>query len=106
MIEFIFFPVVNEGCRVIEEGERRWVWVGGLLGGWVRACEPPPHAHTPPPTPLCLPGIVEKPADLDVATVMAMGFPPYRYVCVRGGGREGRCEGWRGPLPPSHAPAR
>lgn len=40
--EFIFFPVVNEACRVIEEG------------------------------------IVDKPADLDVATVMAMGFPPYR----------------------------
>ena len=42
IIEFIFFPVVNEGCRVIDEG------------------------------------IVDKPADLDVATVMAMGFPPYR----------------------------
>ena len=23
-------------------------------------------------------GVVDKPADLDVATVMAMGFPPYR----------------------------
>jgi hypothetical protein len=23
-------------------------------------------------------GIVDKPADLDIATVMAMGFPPYR----------------------------
>eukprot|EP00195_Chlamydomonas_chlamydogama_P011374 CAMPEP_0202900968 /NCGR_PEP_ID=MMETSP1392-20130828/12462_1 /ASSEMBLY_ACC=CAM_ASM_000868 /TAXON_ID=225041 /ORGANISM="Chlamydomonas chlamydogama, Strain SAG 11-48b" /LENGTH=718 /DNA_ID=CAMNT_0049587441 /DNA_START=176 /DNA_END=2332 /DNA_ORIENTATION=+ len=42
IIEFIFFPVVNEGCRVIAEG------------------------------------IVEKPADLDVATVMSMGFPPYK----------------------------
>ena len=42
IVEFIFFPVVNEGCRVIEEG------------------------------------IVDKPADLDVATVMAMGFPPPR----------------------------
>lgn len=41
-IELLFFPVVNEGCRVIDEG------------------------------------IVDKPADLDVATVMAMGFPPYR----------------------------
>ncbi len=40
--EFILFPVVNEGCRVIDEG------------------------------------IVEKPADLDVATVMAMGFPAPR----------------------------
>jgi enoyl-CoA hydratase/3-hydroxyacyl-CoA dehydrogenase len=39
IIEFIFFPVVNEGCRVIAEG------------------------------------IVDKPADLDVATVMSMGFP-------------------------------
>lgn len=39
IVEFIFFPVVNEACRVIEEG------------------------------------IVDKPADLDVATVMAMGFP-------------------------------
>ena len=44
IIEFIFFPVVNEGCRVIAEG------------------------------------IVDKPADLDVATVMAMGFPPYRQA--------------------------
>jgi hypothetical protein len=44
MIELLFFPVVNEGCRVIDEG------------------------------------IVDKPADLDVATVMAMGFPPYRYA--------------------------
>lgn len=42
VVEFIFFPVINEACRVIEEG------------------------------------IVDKPADLDVATVMAMGFPPYR----------------------------
>ena len=42
IIEFIFFPVVNEGCRVVAEG------------------------------------IVDKPADLDVATVLAMGFPPFR----------------------------
>lgn len=42
IIEFIFFPVVNEGCRVIAEG------------------------------------IVDKPADLNVATVLAMGFPAYR----------------------------
>ena len=47
IIEFIFFPVVNEGCRVIAEG------------------------------------IVDKPADLDVATVMAMGFPAYRYTAFR-----------------------
>ncbi|GAX81453.1 hypothetical protein CEUSTIGMA_g8882.t1 [Chlamydomonas eustigma] len=39
VIEFIFFPVVNEGCRVLSEG------------------------------------IVDKAADLDVATVMSMGFP-------------------------------
>lgn len=42
IVEFIFFPVVNEGCRVIAEG------------------------------------IVDKPADLDVATVMSMGFPATR----------------------------
>lgn len=47
IIEFIFFPVVNEGCRVIAEG------------------------------------IVDKPADLDVATVLAMGFPPYRCILVQ-----------------------
>ena len=46
IVEFIFFPVVNEGCRVVAEG------------------------------------IVDKPADLDVATVLAMGFPPYRSGCV------------------------
>ena len=45
IIEFIFFPVVNEGCRVIAEG------------------------------------IVDKPADLDVATVLSMGFPAYRCPC-------------------------
>jgi enoyl-CoA hydratase/3-hydroxyacyl-CoA dehydrogenase len=51
LLDFIFFPVVNEGCRVVEEG------------------------------------VVDKPADLDVATVLAMGFPPVRYVvfvCVFG----------------------
>ena len=42
--EFIMFPVVNEGCRVVAEG------------------------------------IVDKPADLDIASVMSMGFP-----AVRGG---------------------
>jgi enoyl-CoA hydratase/3-hydroxyacyl-CoA dehydrogenase len=42
IVEFIFFPVVNEGCRVIDEG------------------------------------IVDKPADLDVAMVMGMGFPAFR----------------------------
>lgn len=42
VVEFVFFPVVNEGCRVIAEG------------------------------------IVDKPADLDIAAVYAMGFPAYR----------------------------
>ena len=42
VIEFIFFPVVNEGCRVVAEG------------------------------------IVSKAADLDVASVLGMGFPPFR----------------------------
>jgi len=42
IIEFIFFPVVNEGCRVVSEG------------------------------------IVAKSSDLDVATILGMGFPPYR----------------------------
>lgn len=42
IIEMVFFPVVNEGCRVIAEG------------------------------------IVDKAADLDVSSVMAMGFPAYR----------------------------
>ena len=42
IIEFIFFPVVNEGCRVVAEG------------------------------------IVDKAADLDIATVLSMGFPAYR----------------------------
>ena len=42
IVEFIFFPVVNEGCRVIAEG------------------------------------IVSKPGDLDVASVLGMGFPPFR----------------------------
>lgn len=48
MIQFIFFPVVNEGCRVIDEG------------------------------------IVDKPSDLDVATVMSMGFPAYRCTTMHG----------------------
>ncbi|GFR46239.1 hypothetical protein Agub_g7785 [Astrephomene gubernaculifera] len=44
ILDFIFFPVVNEGCRVVAEG------------------------------------IVDKAADMDVASVMAMGFP-----AVKGG---------------------
>ncbi|XP_038704401.1 glyoxysomal fatty acid beta-oxidation multifunctional protein MFP-a-like [Tripterygium wilfordii] len=42
IVEMIFFPVVNEACRVFAEG------------------------------------IVVKAADLDIASVMGMGFPPYR----------------------------
>ena len=42
VMHFIFFPVVNEGCRVIAER------------------------------------VVDKPSDLDVASVMAMGFPAPR----------------------------
>lgn len=42
ILEMIFFPVVNEACRVLDEG------------------------------------VVVRAADLDIASVMAMGFPPYR----------------------------
>ncbi|KAA8527438.1 hypothetical protein F0562_034847 [Nyssa sinensis] len=42
IVEMIFFPVVNEACRVFSEG------------------------------------IAVKAADLDIAAVMGMGFPPYR----------------------------
>jgi enoyl-CoA hydratase/3-hydroxyacyl-CoA dehydrogenase len=47
IIEFIFFPVVNEAARVIAEG------------------------------------IVAKPSDLDVASVLGMGFPPFRGGVVK-----------------------
>ncbi|KAK9288148.1 hypothetical protein L1049_016596 [Liquidambar formosana] len=60
IVEMIFFPVVNEACRVFAEG------------------------------------IAVKAADLDIASVMGMGFPPYRggimfwadslgskYICSR-----------------------
>ncbi|KAE8076784.1 hypothetical protein FH972_015411 [Carpinus fangiana] len=60
IVEMIFFPVVNEACRVLDEG------------------------------------IAVKAADLDIAAVIAMGFPPYRggimywadslgsnYICSR-----------------------
>ncbi|CAG9466886.1 unnamed protein product [Pedinophyceae sp. YPF-701] len=42
LVSMVFFPVVNEACRIIDEG------------------------------------IVDKPSDLDVSAVMAMGFPAYR----------------------------
>ena len=44
IVEMVFFPVVNETCRVYSEG------------------------------------IAVKAADLDIAGVMGMGFPPYRFV--------------------------
>ena len=43
ILEMVLFPVVNEGCRVVEEG------------------------------------IVVRPSDLNVATVLGMSFPSYRY---------------------------
>lgn len=46
IVEMIFFPVVNEACRVLAEG------------------------------------IAVKAADLDIASVMGMGFPPYRFVAL------------------------
>lgn len=42
IVEMVFFPVVNEACRVLDEG------------------------------------IAVKASDLDVASIMGMGFPPYR----------------------------
>ncbi|KAK1293873.1 hypothetical protein QJS10_CPA16g01554 [Acorus calamus] len=60
IVEMLFFPVVNEACRVLDEG------------------------------------IAVKASDLDIASVMGMGFPPYRggvmfwadsigarYICSR-----------------------
>ncbi|XP_058077096.1 peroxisomal fatty acid beta-oxidation multifunctional protein MFP2-like [Magnolia sinica] len=60
IVEMIFFPVVNEACRILAEG------------------------------------IAAKSSDLDIASVMGMGFPPYRggvmfwadsygskYICSR-----------------------
>lgn len=43
IVEMIFFPVVNEACRVFAEG------------------------------------IAVKASDIDIAAVMGMGFPPYRF---------------------------
>lgn len=44
IVEMIFFPLVNEACRLLAEG------------------------------------IAVKASDLDIASVMGMGFPPYRSV--------------------------
>ncbi|XP_020581770.1 peroxisomal fatty acid beta-oxidation multifunctional protein-like isoform X2 [Phalaenopsis equestris] len=44
IVEMIFFPAVNEACRVIDEG------------------------------------VVVRPSDIDVATILGMGFPRYRSV--------------------------
>jgi enoyl-CoA hydratase/3-hydroxyacyl-CoA dehydrogenase len=46
LIEMVFFPVVNEACRVLDEG------------------------------------IALKASDLDVASIMGMGFPSYRSNCL------------------------
>jgi enoyl-CoA hydratase/3-hydroxyacyl-CoA dehydrogenase len=43
IVEMIFFPVVNEAARVLQEG------------------------------------IFVQASDLDISTVLGMGFPPYRY---------------------------
>lgn len=44
IIEMVFLPVVNEACRVLDEG------------------------------------IAVKASDLDIASIMGMGFPPYRFM--------------------------
>lgn len=44
IVEMVFFPVVNEACRVLDEG------------------------------------IAVKASDLDIASIMGMGFPPYRFL--------------------------
>ena len=44
VVEMMFFPVVNEACRVLDEG------------------------------------IAVKASDLDIASIMAMGFPAYRSL--------------------------
>jgi enoyl-CoA hydratase/3-hydroxyacyl-CoA dehydrogenase len=70
IMNFIFFPVVNEGCRVVAEG------------------------------------IVDKPSDLDVASVMAMGFPAPRGGLIFWGDLVGAahvCQSldkWAAALPP------
>lgn len=70
LINFIFLPVVNEGCRVIAEG------------------------------------VVDKPSDLDVASVMAMGFPAPRGGLIFWGDSIGAAnickalDGYAAALPP------
>jgi hypothetical protein len=70
IINFIFFPVVNEGCRVVAEG------------------------------------VVDKPSDLDVASVMAMGFPAPRGGLIFWGDLVGAVnicsslDKWAAALPP------
>eukprot|EP00191_Tetraselmis_sp_GSL018_P016528 CAMPEP_0177592728 /NCGR_PEP_ID=MMETSP0419_2-20121207/8721_1 /TAXON_ID=582737 /ORGANISM="Tetraselmis sp., Strain GSL018" /LENGTH=580 /DNA_ID=CAMNT_0019083627 /DNA_START=497 /DNA_END=2240 /DNA_ORIENTATION=+ len=72
VIEFVFFPVVNEGCRIVAEG------------------------------------IVDKPADLDVAIVLGMGFPAFRGGPIKWADLVGaqrivsRLEGWAQQFP-AHA---
>jgi len=44
ILEMIFFPVVNEACRVMDEN------------------------------------VVIRASDLDIASVLGMGFPKYRYL--------------------------
>jgi enoyl-CoA hydratase/3-hydroxyacyl-CoA dehydrogenase len=70
IMHFIFFPVVNEGCRVVAEG------------------------------------VVDKPSDLDVASVMAMGFPAARGGLIFWADLVGAdkivkaLDGWAKALPP------
>lgn len=57
-----------------------------------------PFSISPTSTPHLSAGIVDKPADLDVATVMSMGFPAYRggvvfYGDIVGAGLYGTMEG-------------
>lgn len=44
ILEMVFFPVINEACRVMDEG------------------------------------VVVRASDLDIASVLGMGFPKYRFV--------------------------
>lgn len=46
IVEMVFLPVVNEACRVLDEG------------------------------------IAVKASDLDIASIMGMGFPPYRHISL------------------------